>query len=228
MRHAKDVLTNAEGAILVLAMLLAGTGCSGDHVLPPKGGIPLDPRLNDTPANTLILFEAVCESSSTGYSKLLAANYRFTFSIKADPGLVNLYGDQWSKGDELASTSHLLQGFTNEFGIYQPAATVAITLGGLTFVDDPDHPDSTAHNRMANGLFGGEIQVAGDEGAFYSILAPQELYLVRGDAAVLGEGQEARADRWYIRRWVDRSPPTGLGVLPARNITWGSLKARYR
>ncbi|MGH7725053.1 MAG: hypothetical protein ACREOU_06445, partial [Candidatus Eiseniibacteriota bacterium] len=64
-------------------------------------------------------------------------------------------------------------------------------------------------------------------------------YLVRGDAAVLDTGQEARTDRWYIYRWDDLSQPLPGG--PARlaslnagalgtpaPTTWGGLKDGYK
>jgi hypothetical protein len=66
------------------------------------------------------------------------------------------------------------------------------------------------------------------------ISARHEFYIVRGDAALLAAGQEARTDRWYIRRWDDLSTSTGLiGRIASidagavKPTSWGSLKNSF-
>ena len=216
--------------------LVAFPGCSkspGDSVVPPPAGqLPDSVPQANTPANLLERLESAWEhESKTEIEGMLAGDFRFHFSAKADPELVNRYGTSWTRADEIAAASHLFVGFTSEEGVYQaPSSHVTLAFPGMSIVDDDDHPDSSAWYKVAIvPAFVAEIQLADAEQTHYRIQAPQELRLVRGDAAVLASGQEARTDRWYVSSWADKAVTIGSPViLPAIDKTWGSLRAQYR
>ena len=105
-------------------MLLAGCD-SGSRVIDPgcDCSLPSDTPINDTIQNTMLRFDAVYEfEDSTRYRNLLASDFRYTFSQASDPQLVLTYGNNWGKDDEVASSRHLFDGFTNSLGEAVPAA----------------------------------------------------------------------------------------------------------
>jgi len=225
----------------LLALALAGCGgddgptacnCGNPDPLPP--GTPA----NDTPEHLMTRFEAAYENQVLeGFAPLLTADFRFHFSNQTDPALVSQYGDNWRKDDELTSTENLFEGFTNENGDHVPGATsLQLTLSSMGIVGDPDHADSTTHYKLATVANASlQLQVPGTDG--WLITAPHDFYLVRGDAAVLGEGQAADSTRWYVRKWDDMSPSLAARkggawipslAMPAEEATWGSIKYLYR
>jgi hypothetical protein len=224
--------------MVVLTLTLAAAGCSGDGGTSPE---PIPPAaltpLNDTPANTMIRFEkAYAGEMVSAYAGLFTGDFRFTFS-PSDPDLVSQYGLGWSTNNETDAARHLFAGFTNAYGAYVPGASViTLSLPGISFVDDPTKPDSGAWYRLATvPSVALEVSLPGGDG--FTVTARQHFYLVRGDVAFLGTGQPGPADRWYIRRWDDKSGPLAPAALrpaswsagPAASTatTWGSLKARY-
>jgi hypothetical protein len=229
---------------LVLALAVAAlpilAGCSSNPFTPPPddgGGLPTNTPLNDTPQNTMLRFEATYERQVLPeYEKLFASNFIFTFSNQSDPELAAEYGTSWGKDDEVESTSHLFDGFTSTeppYAFQGPAAAIALSLDGASFIDDPAYPDSTEFYKwVIVPSVNLTITIAGGEE--FQISAPHDFYLVRGDVALLDAGQEARADRWYIHRWDDKSAPLARTPGPAlltegdRPIhSWGNLKATY-
>ena len=230
-RLALSVL--ALSVLALLALVFASAGCIFDPDEDPPIRITGIPDA-DTPQNALIRFEKVYELQRLpDYEAMFASNFRFTFSSQSDPGLASLYGDSWGKDDEVESTSHLFTGFTNDAGEFQQAAAaIELAFTGASFVDDPSRPDSGAYYKyvivpavnLRIGLAGGEE---------FQISAPHDFYLVRGDAAVLDASQPARADRWYVHRWDDRSAPlaaatrlASFGATPV-HTTWGALRSAY-
>lgn len=232
--------------VSLAASLLLGCGKTNNPVSPAAPvvtpGLPDSVPQATTPALLLARLEAALELRHVGeYDSLLTVDFRFQFSADSDPALVAQYGNLWDRQDELASFGHLVTGFTDEQSTYQfPATRIHMSLGGTSIVDDPDHADSTAHYRLAivPSLHAG-IELS--DGTFIEIASPHQFHLVRGDAAVLGGTQVARADRWYLYRWEDHSVPLALGldrqpdsgneparVMPATPLTWGRLKAVYR
>jgi len=180
--------------------------------------------------------EATWESKVVNeYAKLLAGDFRYHFSLDSDPMLADQYPN-WGRDDEVESTLHLFQGFTNSMGEAVPAATrINLTLTGVSYVSDFEHPDSTEHYRkVVVTNLGGEIEVPTGyfESITYSISARHELYLVRGDAAVLPAGTVGDANQWYLRRWDDLSTSTatrkGPVIHPASPATLGRIRAQYR
>ena len=232
--------------VLGLAVLPLATGCGSNPFNPPTdlgGGLPPETPLNDTPQNTMLRFEATYEHQVLAqYELLFASNFRFSFSLDSDPLLVSQYGTNWGKDDEVESTSHLFDGFTNEAGVFVPgAADIALTLDGKQFVDDPTiDPDSSVYYKFVIvPTISLLLIVPGTDG--YEIVAPHNFYLVRGDKAgregILDANQQATVDRWYIWKWEDNSPRLGavaprlasLGADGGRATTtsWGNLKGYY-
>jgi len=219
-------------ALLLVALV---TGCSSNPFNPPPDDVPpgLGPEvpINDTPQNLMLRFEAAYEKKvPVEYEKLLTSNFRFTFSNQSDPTLVATYGNNWGKDDEVESTQHLFQGFTNENGEFQGAASaIALSLDGASFIDDPSRPDSGAYYKyVIVPSVSLTITIAGAEERIDEISARQDFYLVRGDIARIGPGQESRADRWYIHRWDDKAIAPGDAPADSQSTTWGRLKHRYR
>jgi hypothetical protein len=243
MLMRKSGLVRPSLYALFLVALLAG--CGSNPFDPPPidddPGLPPGTPLNDTPQNTMLRFEAAYENKvAVEYEKLLASNFRFTFSNQSDPDLVNEYGNNWGKDDEIESTRHLFEGFTSAEPPYEyqgPASAIALSLNGASFIDDPSRPDSAAfYKYVIVPSVDLTITIAGTEEQIYEISAPHDFYLVRGDVAVLDANQEATANRWYIYRWDDKSPAIA-GVAPRLaslaasdqpvRVTWGLLKSSY-
>jgi len=203
-------------AALVLLPVLSG--CGSNPFNPPidpggDGHVPGDTPVNDSPQNLMIRFEKSYEFQDLPtYVNLLTSDFRYTFSADSDPTLVNLYPN-WGRDDEEESTKHLFEGFTNSEPRQVPAASrIEMTLTGVQYQGDYQHPDSASHyQKVVVTNVGMEIDVPdGQAITTFVISARHEFYIVRGDAAVLAAGQEARADRWYIRRWDDLSTSTSL------------------
>jgi hypothetical protein len=219
---------------LALSMVVAAVGCSKSSTepIPP----PVDAQ-NSTPQGAMLRFEKAYELKVlAAYADLFTADFRFAFSSDADPDLVSQFGDTWGKSNEIQSTNHLFDGFTNTVGQFvAPASLIALTLNGPQIFADPDYPDSAAfYKYVVVPSIRLDLEVPGTDG--FTIQAPHDFYLVRGDAAVLDSSQPADSVHWYIRRWVDKSPafPGAVrpGTEPARfnaaiPATWGQVKATY-
>ena len=222
--------------LLPLVVLLSSLAGCAFH--PPEGkkGDEEIPEAT-TPAQLMVRFERVYELQSlVKYEPLLTSDFRYTFSSASDPNLVTQYGDNWGKDDEVESTKHLFEGYTNTSGVVVPKASrIEMTLSGVQYQPDYEHSDSAEYyQRVIVSSVDMTIEVpTTPDPTTYAISARHEFYVVRGDAAVLDVGQEARVDRWYIRRWDDLS--TALAArksvvgtasdAPVRAFpSWGSLK----
>jgi hypothetical protein len=235
---------------LSIAVLPVLSGCGSNPFNPPidpggDGHIPGPTPLNDTVQNTMLRFEATYEFQDLPkYEFLLASDFRYTFSQASDPTLVEIYGNNWGKDDEVASSQHLFEGFTNSLGQAVPAASkIDMDLYGVQPTSDVEHLDSTAYyQKVVVSRVVMSIEVPGSpEPTIYNIDARHEFYLVRGDAALLDPSQEARSDRWYIRRWDDLSALTTAGAIQIASVnsgtpgtlarvseSWGRLKSDYK
>jgi len=204
--------------LCLLVLFLGGCGFNppvGDDKIPP-------PPLNDSPQGAVLLFEYIYEQQSLPlYEPLLTSDFRYTFSVASDPELVDRYPN-WGRDDEVESTRHLFEGFQNIAGQTVPRASrITLDLTGLQYGPDFTHPDSAGwYQRVVVTSVDLTIEVGE---VTYQVSGRHELYLVRGDAAVLDEGQEARPDRWYLRRWDDLSPRLAAAA-PPEAVTWGGVK----
>jgi hypothetical protein len=229
-----------------LVALSAAAGCAFDPERDSnRRGLRDGTPLNDTPQNTMIRFQHAYEDmDGTEYPRLFTADFRFMFSGETDPLLVQKYGTNWGKDDETSSAEHLFDGFVDEMGQSQPAAIdIQMTLNPNNPVDDGAHsgpPDSTAfYKTLIVPNLHLEIQTpTSPEPTTYVIDGRYQFWLVRGDAAVLSPGQEARTDRWYIYRWEDQTatPAPGtvrtqasgdFGRVVSQVSTWGGTKDQY-
>jgi hypothetical protein len=231
---------------------ISAPGCGSNPFEPPPddggGGLPDNTPLNDSPANTMLRFEATYENQVIGeYEKLFTSDFRFTFSSQSDEDLVIRYGTSWGKDDEIESTRHLFQGFIDSEGKPQAAATqITLDLNGMSELPDPSHDlDSLEYFRLMAVPALHLILALADNSSGYEVQAPHDFFLIRGDlAGSLGQldpGQEAGANRWYIYRWDDKSPelpaapttgpytPASVAVSgPLARTSWGAAKVIYR
>jgi hypothetical protein len=228
-------------SLLACGILLFAAGCGGSKptkVVVPKDGLPAGTPINDSDAHLIARFEATFEAQSgVEYAKLLTDDFVFHFSSASDPDLVLAYGENWGRDDETAAISNLFVGFDAQSGQHIPGASIIqMDLYSVQTENDLGHVDSVAFYRkiiVTRLVMAIEIPGTPDP-TTYNIDSRQELYVVRGDAAVLAAGQAAQSDRWYIRRWDDLSPPPsgGAGKWPTTNAltpkTLGSLKSQYR
>jgi len=250
-------LVRVSALALTIAVLPVLTGCGGGNPFHPPiddvHTLPPETPLNDTPQNTMIRFQRAYDHQDiTSYKNLLSSDFRYTFSNQTDQDLVNQYGTNWGKDDETESTQHLLTGFTNSIGkYYGPANSITISFTGDQYLQDFQHgTDSTAfYAYVPVTQVRLDIVVTDPQSTTgtttYNIQAEHDFYLVRGDVALLDAGQSNATDRWYIRRWDDRSLPQPLVVLQIASantvvagsnsfgaatpthVTWGGLKDTY-
>jgi hypothetical protein len=228
--------------LLPFLVLLAGcSGSSSPGPLPIEPGsdghVPGDTPDNSSPQNLMLRFEKTLEfQDAPHYLPLLTEDFRFKFSAAANPELANLYGDNWKKTDEGIALSHLFDGFVNTSGTTIPAATsIDLTLTGVSYGPDPEHPDSTAQYRKVDvSNLDGDfvVPVPSGDPVVYHISSRQELYIVRRDAAVISDGAAADTTHWYIRRWEDKAPALPFAKGPVNHsaapTTIGVLKASFR
>jgi hypothetical protein len=224
--------------VLPFAFLIAGCGGGDKSTKPvtPADGLPAGTPAANSPMNLMQRFEATWKSQvESQYAPLLSDDFRYVFSVAADPVLANQYPN-WSKADEEASTRHLFDGFRNSVGDSVPGASrIDFTLTGMSQGIDFSHPDSTTqYQRVIVTAVDMTIDVpqAGADPIQYLVNARDEFYLVRGDAAVISGSANADTTHWYIRRWDDLTTVTSIGKLPvinpSRTTSLGSIKARYR
>lgn len=226
-------LTSGIGLLALLA-----TGCGSESTFRPQPKPPPWEWTNDSPQALMLRFDRTYEFQDLpNYERLFTSDFRYTFSQASDPTLVATYGNAWGKEDETESSRHLFEGYTNTGAELIPAASrIEVEFMGVQYQPDYMHADSTDHYmKVIVGTVNLQIEVpTTPDSTVYQISARHEFFVVRGDAAVLDEGQEARSDRWYVRRWDDLStslsgaPASSDGPTPARTTTWGSLKAQYR
>jgi hypothetical protein len=226
-------------SLATLLVLFSLAGCSGDDKttkpVVQSDGLPAGTPQADSPQHLATRLEATWESQVEGeYGKLLSDDFRFHFSLNSDPELVNQYGDNWKRADEIAAFTHLFHGFMNTGGMSIPGASrIDLTLTGSSYGNDFDHGDSTAQYRhLVVTNFDLQVEVPTvPEPVLYSISSRQELFLVRGDAAVLPAGAAADTTHWYIRRWEDLATVVaarkGPVINPAAAATLGRVKSTF-
>jgi hypothetical protein len=109
----------------------------------------------------------------------------------------------WTRTDEIQSADHLFHGFTDASGIYRSQATkISLDLSPWQDRADPEHADSSAYYRDVV-VPSVTLQIWTASGDFFIERQEHDFYMVRGDAAVLADGQDGSPDSWYIRKWVE-------------------------
>jgi hypothetical protein len=213
-------------------------GCAGEVTEPPAGTTPL----NDTPKNTVRRFESFFERKDSGeLHSLLTSDYTFEFSPTVDGSLCIKYSDGWSKEDESLCMRHMFYGgSTNHGWQLRHAERILLELSNYSTAPEPGKDGNkfqtvvvTASLRIELSRCSqtGERIVMELEGPPY--VHRHRFYLVRGDAAVLAEGQPADANHWYIWKWCDettreQAAVSGTSAAAAGDVmitgSWGSLK----
>ncbi len=219
------------GIAVACAAFVFGCG-DDDGPTAPKAAPPDTFDVAITPlAGFHRLMETYSGQDAYWYDKMLTRDFRYLFSAEADPALVTEFGNSWGVVNEAASTEHLFAGFQNENAEFLPAAvSIVVSIPDATTGVDPDHPDSTAHYARVNSNFI-TIDITLADDLTYAVFTPVGIDFVRGDVAVLGEGQPADSTVYYVRRIVDRSTP--FKTIPrvrsnaAVAATWGAVRAHY-
>lgn len=133
-------------------------------------------------------------------SGVLSADYRFHTS----DAMVGQYWLGADRGFELESAGNLFSGQApGNPGSVSGPPRLMISVGPSARGTDPEHPDSTGQYcvLVAERM---EMRVEYRGKPVLHVGPSQHVFhLVRGDAAVLGNGQPADRDHWYIRRWLE-------------------------
>lgn len=140
------------------------------------------------------------ERSPDGVGAVLTADYRFH---QLNEGLED-YVTGFDRAVEMNSTRGMLVGVKRDGVVVMPPPdSVTMNVDGIQQNFDPEHPDSTEHYRVLT-VRKIEIRLARSDGwKMYTPPSLNVLHLVRGDAAVLAEGQSPDRETWYIRRWLN-------------------------
>lgn len=158
----------------------------------------------DSPVGLMHRFEQAYEARDLdAYAELFTADYRF---YPSDPSVAARCPNGWRRADEIASADHLFHGFTDATGVYRARATkISLELSPYRVEADPEHTDSTAYYSVYI-VPSVTLQVWTASGDDFIEHQEHDYYVVRGDAAVLEQGQDGSADSWYIRKWVENPP----------------------
>jgi hypothetical protein len=103
----------------------------------------------------------------------------------------------------------LLLGVHKDGVVVMPAAdSLSLVMDGVSQRFDPEHPDSSENYRVLTvRRFDSRIVLPGGQ-VLETLETLNTFHVVRGDAAVLADGQVADPSAWYIRRWL--SDVTGV------------------
>jgi hypothetical protein len=193
---------------------------------PPDPPPPPSPEPTDPVTAVFRLLDAYDSEDLTDYARTLTQDFRFRFSSDSDPDLASAYGNSWDRALELRSTQNFFSGYTNEDGDPIPGATsIEVDSFEPTVETDPNHSDSTAwYARITVSRLRMDITIG--HRWEIEIASPVRIFVVRGDAAVLGADQPADASVWYVRRIEDRSrEPRGSD--DERSMSLGALRDEF-
>lgn len=183
---------------MIAALLIAATVSAGaaGRTATPDSRAGLSPGSVTAMQSLKRAYETRDESVLAG---LYTSNYEY-YSTAVSGGAMKYFG----RDDELNSAHGLFHGVVKDGKTVMPAAdTIGVSMSGLSESDDPEHPDSLAFYRLVTCTdFGLKMKLPGNLNTL-TWNSMHVFHLVRGDAAVLAEGQAADPKRWYIRRWYD-------------------------
>jgi hypothetical protein len=234
-RRSLSIAAACAAAVGALGLVLLAAGCGDDDgPTGPDSGAPPDTYVvaSDAFFATERMFQTYAAQDVYWYDRTLARNYRFIFA-NADPTLQAVWDSSWTITVEDTTARHVFDGF-DFAGTWRPGADRIETIfGGLQLGIDPAHQDSTNHYQRVRVL-GYELHVVLPDGTTYQVVLDLNVYVVRGDVAILGSGQPADSRRWYVRRVVENAEPpapprsgadrTSADAVP---ITWGGLRGLY-
>ncbi len=241
--------------LMVFLVLAVTVGLAAGCIFSPKDTTPAPPQPgppNDTPENAIKRFVWAYENrKGPEYENMFTEDFTFEFSNLADPTLAQKYSAGWFKTDEQISARNLFQGFSNEQGLYTPAASsIDMTLAQTNPINDTEGRDSTKFKMLATRVDGIIIvppsQGQTQETRYIIDNNNHRFYLARGDAQfdstgrfITPAGERADSTRWYIYRWIDETAqPVAVGGLQSASAavnrvsnplaTWGEVKAASR
>lgn len=142
------------------------------------------------------------QKSPAALAALLSGDYRYHSAAFK----VAKFAEGFSRENELRAIQGMMLGVKQANGhVMPPADTLWFDHSAVRVAADPEHADSTQHYRTLQvDSLSFHVRAAGDR-RFDTPSGLHVFHLVRGDAAVLAEGQTADANRWYIRRWLDNT-----------------------
>lgn len=139
------------------------------------------------------------ERSPDGIGAVLTADYRF--HQRGDSLTDFLSGSD--RDTDMGVVRSLLLGVHKDGVVVMPAAdSLSLYLDGVSQRFDPEHPDSSEHYRLLTvKRFHSRIVLPGGQ-VLETMETLNTFHVVRGDAAVLADGQAMDPTAWYIRRWL--------------------------
>lgn len=181
--------------LVAMSLSLAAVANAASTSIPPVNQPVAGPQ-----AALERLADAFRDRSASGVVATFSGDYRFHSS--GDSLLVYVNGT--SRDEEARTWRSVFEGVTRDgVTLVQPADSVGCIVDGVGQSLDPEHPDSTQHFRVIT-VKRFELRIRRPDGqTLETPFGTHVFHVVRGDAAVLAEGQSADPDRWYIRRWLE-------------------------
>jgi hypothetical protein len=220
---------------VLLTMVTAGCSGKSSHVVAPPVGLPAGTPEADSPEHLAARLTATWNAQMVSeYDRLLTDDFRFHFSPVIDPDLYTQFELGWPRASEVTAVNHLFNGYTDPvYGRVLGASSIAMTFNGVQVFDDTTHADSVAYYkriRITSMSVTLTFPASGTPDVT-TLTWPQQLFVVRSDAAVRVTGQAASPDRWLVRSWEDlasypgiRGRSSGSASLP---LTFGRIKSFY-
>ena len=220
----------SAAAICALALVLTGAGCGDDDGGPTGPGAPQDTFTVPSSAFAAAsrMFQTYAAQDVYWYDNTLARNFRYIFA-NADPNLQALWDSSWTITVEDSTAQHVFDGFDLHGTWRDGAETIRTTYGGYTLGIDTAHQDSAVYYQRVRVL-GQQLEVVLPDGTTYQMLMDLNVYVVRGDVAVLAPDQPADSTHWYVRRIEENAEPPAppiAGSHAVTSITWGGLRGLY-
>jgi hypothetical protein len=137
--------------------------------------------------------------SVAGVDAVLTSDYRFHEQGSTLSSFLS--GNDREK--EMGAVRGMLEGVRKDGVVVMPAAdSVSLDMDGISQNFDPEHPDSLGYYRVLTVRKFNLRAVLPKGQALMTETRLNTFHVVRGDAAVLADGQPADPNTWYIRRWV--------------------------
>jgi len=161
--------------------------------------------------------EAALERLADGYrdrspaSVIANLTLDFRFHSKGDSLLRYTSGS--SRDDEARVIEGMLHGVIRGGDtLADPADSVGMILDGISEGVDPEHPDSTLRYEVLT-VRRFELGFRTARGLRVTTASPLNVFhIVRGDVALLEQGQPADSTRWYVRRWLEDVSAVNAGL----------------
>ncbi|HXS81774.1 MAG TPA: hypothetical protein VN896_03565 [Methylomirabilota bacterium] len=181
--------------------ILLALACSLAHARPSTSVPPVNQPLVGPQAALERFADAYRDRAPDSVLANLTLDYRFHTLGMGDSLL------KFTIGSDREMEAHVIRGMLhgvirNGDTLMAPADSVGMTIDGISEGVDPEHPDSTQHYRVLNvRLFSFGVRTT--RGLRMNSTGLNIFHVVRGDAALLADGQPADSLRWYVRRWLE-------------------------